>query len=136
MSQFMQQNAVYLFIGTLMLWMLWQRVLAPRLSGVISLSAPDYMQLRDAPHSLVDVRQPGEWRSVRAVSAIHIPLGEISNRMHEIPRERPVVLICASGARSAMAATALAKAGFSEVYNFSGGMGAWSGAGLPIQTGG
>jgi len=47
----------------------------------------------------------------------------------------PLVVICASGNRSAMAATKLAKAGFEPVYNFSGGMGSWKSAGLPVKSG-
>ena len=133
--QFMQQNAVYMFIALLVGWMLWQRVIAPRLSGVKRISATDYMKMRKQSHTLVDVRQPGEWRSGHAGVAVHIPLGEINQRMSEIPEDRPVVVICASGNRSAMAATALAKAGFATVYNFSGGMGAWRSAGLPVKSG-
>jgi len=131
--QFMQQYAVYIFIAVLISWFLWQRVIGPRLSGVKSLSAADYMQMRKQPHTLVDVRQPGEWQAIHATTAIHIPLGEVKQRMHEIPKDKTVVVICASGARSSMAATALANAGYSEVFNFSGGMGAWSSAGLPTK---
>jgi len=133
--QFMQQNAVYIFITLLIGWILWQRIIAPKLSGVKSISASEYLKLRDQPHVLLDVRQPGEWQSGHAKIAVHIPLGEVSSRMHEIAQDKPVVVICASGNRSAMAATALAKSGFETVYNFSGGMGAWQGAGLPTQSG-
>lgn len=133
--QFMQQNAVYIFLALFIGWMLWQRILAPKLSGVKTISASDYMGIRDHPHTLVDVRQQGEWKSGHASVAKHIPLGEITKRMHEIPQDKPVVVICASGNRSAMAATALAKSGFETVYNFSGGMSAWQGAGLPLKSG-
>ncbi len=133
--QFMQQNAVYIFLALFIGWMLWQRIIAPKLSGVKTISATDYMQMRDQPHTLVDVRQRGEWQSGHASAATHIPLGEIANRMREIPQDKPVVVICASGNRSAMAATALAKQGFETVYNFAGGMGAWQGAGLPVRRG-
>ncbi|MDQ6992981.1 MAG: rhodanese-like domain-containing protein [Mariprofundus sp.] len=133
--QFMEQNAVYIFIALLISWMLWQRLLAPMLSGVKSLSASGYFAMRDEPHTLVDVRSAGEWAGAHAPDAVHIPLGEINTRKDEIPDHKPVVVICASGNRSAMAATALAKAGLKPVYNFSGGMGAWQSAGLPLKTG-
>jgi len=133
--QFMQQNAVCIFLALLIGWMLWQRMIAPKLSGVKSISALTYMQMRNEPHTLLDVRQPGEWASGHAKDATHMPLGEVAERMHELPKEKPVVVICASGNRSAMAATALAKAGFDTVYNFSGGMGAWQGGGLPVSSG-
>ena len=131
--QFMQENAVYIFISLLIGWMIWQRVIWPKMSGVKSLSAADYMQMRNQAHTLVDVRQLGEWQGMHATTAIHIPLGEISQRMNEIPQDRVVVVICASGGRSSMAATAIANAGYNDVYNFSGGMAAWSSAGLPTK---
>ncbi|OIO73643.1 MAG: rhodanese [Zetaproteobacteria bacterium CG1_02_53_45] len=133
--QFMQQNAVYIFIATVILWVLWQRIIGPKMSGVKSMNASAYLQIRNKPHTVVDVRQQGEWESGHATKAVHIPLGEIKQRMGEIAKDRPVIVVCASGARSSMAATALANAGYDEVYNFSGGMGAWSSANLPVKRG-
>jgi len=135
MSDWMQANAVYLFMALLVGWMLWQRILAPMLSGVKKLDAAAYMKLRNNEHVLVDVRTPSEWASGHAPKALHIPVGDISRRMREIPEGKPVVVVCASGNRSAMAATALAKNGFDPVYNFAGGMGAWRSAGLPVKAG-
>jgi rhodanese-related sulfurtransferase len=130
-----QQNFGYIVMGLFIAWMLWRRLIAPKLSGVASMSAGEYMQLRDQPHALVDVRSAGEWASGHAPNAVHIPLGELSGRQREIPATQPVVVVCASGNRSAVAATTLARQGFKPVYNFSGGMSAWQGAGLPVRTG-
>lgn len=135
MSEWMQANTVYLFMALLMGWLLWQRLLAPMLSGVKRLDAADYMALRNSEHVLLDVRTDSEWSSGHAPRAMHIPLGDIARRMQEIPGGKPVVVLCASGNRSAMAATALAKRGFTPVYNFSGGMGAWLNSGLPVKSG-
>jgi len=133
--EFIQQNAINIFLATLIVWMLWKRLIAPKLSGVKAISASGYMQMAREPHTLVDVRQLPEWTSTHAKTAIHIPLGEIAKRMSEVSKEAPVVVICASGNRSSMAATKLAKAGFATVYNFSGGMAAWQSAGLPVKSG-
>lgn len=133
MTEFMQQNAVYIFMALLIGWMLYQRVLAPKMAGVQSISAGEYMKMRDEPHTLVDVRSASEWNSGHASKAVHIPLGEVTQRLREIREGQPVVVICASGARSAMAAVTLAKAGYKPVYNFSGGMGSWRSAGLPVK---
>ena len=133
--EFMQQNAVYMFIGVVLAWFVWQRVIGPRMAGVKSIGATEYMQMRDKEHTLLDVRQQGEWRAGHAPAAIHIPLGELKQRMDEVSKDKPVIVICASGNRSSMAATALGNTGHNEVYNFSGGMGAWGGAGLPVKTG-
>ncbi|MDX8389373.1 MAG: rhodanese-like domain-containing protein [Mariprofundaceae bacterium] len=132
--EFIQQNAINIALGTLLVWMLWRRLIAPKLSGVKTISASEYMQIAREPHTILDVRQLGEWTSGHAKEAIHIPLGEVGKRMCEITQETPVVVICASGNRSAMAATKLAKSGFDTVYNFSGGMGAWQAAGLPLSA--
>jgi rhodanese-related sulfurtransferase len=135
MSDWMQANGVYLFIALLVGWTLWQRLLAPMFSGVKRISATEYLKMRDSDHVLVDVRTPTEWANGHAPKAVHIPLGEIAKRMREIPDGRPVVVVCASGNRSAMAATALAKHGFTPVFNLAGGMGAWRSAGLPVKSG-
>jgi len=58
--QFMQQNAVYIFLALLIGWMLWQRVIAPKLSGVKSISAAEYMKMRKDTHTLVDAQRLDE----------------------------------------------------------------------------
>jgi len=82
---------------------------------------------------LVDVREPAEWSQGHAPDAQLIPLGSLGNRLAEIPREREVLLICRSGNRSGTAQQQLLKLGYEQVYNVSGGMNAWAGAGLPVQ---
>ncbi|MBF0282724.1 MAG: rhodanese-like domain-containing protein [Zetaproteobacteria bacterium] len=133
--EWMQQNIGMVLAALILLWMLWRRVLAPKLSGVKSLSSSEYLRLRDVDHLLIDVRSSGEWSSGHAERAKHIPLGDLNHRMKEIAKDKPVVVICASGMRSSQAATMLAKAGYGEVYNFSGGMGAWQGAGFSVVKG-
>jgi rhodanese-related sulfurtransferase len=82
---------------------------------------------------LVDVREPDEWLAGHAPGAQHIPLGEVSVRYHEIPKDRDVYLICRSGARSARAAQALAGAGWTAL-NVADGMQGWQAAGRPMTT--
>ena len=84
---------------------------------------------------LVDVRQPNEWRSGRAAGARHIPLGELTRRIGELPKEQPVYLICASGNRSKVAAQVLQRAGFVTPVSVSGGTGPWIRARLPVERG-
>ena len=130
-----QQNIINIIIFAVIGWILWGRLVAPKLSGVKSISATDYMHFRNEAHTLLDVRSADEWQSGHPPKAIHIALGDISKRMHEISKTEPLVVICASGMRSSMAATQLAKAGFAPIYNFSGGMGSWQSAGLPVKKG-
>lgn len=79
----------------------------------------------DAPF-LLDVREPDEVASWAIPGAINVPLGQLGARVSEIPRDRQVVTVCAAGARSSMAADALAEAGY-EVANLVGGMASWAG---------
>jgi rhodanese-related sulfurtransferase len=128
-----EQNLSSLLIAAFVAWILWKRIVAPKLAGVKKISAAEYIKMSTQPHTLLDVRQDAEWARGHAAEAVHIPLGEVMQRSDEIPVGQPVVVICASGNRSAMAATKLAKSGFTTVYNFSGGMSAWGGTQLPVK---
>ena len=82
---------------------------------------------------LLDVREPSEWRAGHAPGATLIPLGQLSQRLAELPREREIIAVCRSGNRSGVAAGILRGAGFTQVHNMTGGMNAWARAGLPIK---
>jgi rhodanese-related sulfurtransferase len=73
---------------------------------------------------LVDVREDSERARGFAPGSRHLPLGELKQRLDELPTDRPVAFICQSGRRSAMAATAARRAGL-DAHNVSGGMTAW-----------
>jgi rhodanese-related sulfurtransferase len=66
---------------------------------------------------LVDVRSPAEFASAHAPETVNIPLQELGARLAEIPRDKPVVVGCASGTRSGMASLMLKKNGYRQVYN-------------------
>ncbi len=70
--------------------------------------------------TVVDVRSEGEFRSGAYRDAINVPLQVLSGRFDRIPRDRPVVVYCASGSRSATAARILKKAGYADVSNAGG----------------
>ena len=84
---------------------------------------------------LLDVREPAEWRAGHAPKARHIPLGQLTDRLTEIPADRPVITVCRSGARSRQAAALLARQG-RQVHNLTGGMHAWTGAGMALRANG
>lgn len=75
--------------------------------------------------TLVDVRTPAEWRDGHIDGAVLIPVQELEQRLQEIARDRPVVVYCASGNRSARAAATLSAAGY-DVHDL-GGMSRWGG---------
>lgn len=78
--------------------------------------------------ALVDVREPWEWHvgNLEDLGATLIPLGQLPDRMAEIPRDRPVVFLCRTGVRSLNAARQLKDDGYDRVYNLRGGMVAWA----------
>lgn len=78
----------------------------------------------DAPN-LLDVRTKAEWEAEHIESALHIPLPTLPRRLENLPRERPLAIICGSGYRSSIAGSLLQKAGFSRVQNVMGGMAAY-----------
>jgi rhodanese-related sulfurtransferase len=84
---------------------------------------------------LVDVREPGEYAQFRARGAVLMPLSVFQLRYVQLPRDRPLMLICASGRRSLAAGQFLIHQGFGAVANVEGGSIAWVQARLPIRTG-
>jgi hydroxyacylglutathione hydrolase len=82
--------------------------------------------------TLVDVRNDVEWASGHIDGAIHISLGTIGDRVSDIPTDKPIVLQCAAGARSSIAASVLKAHGVDNVINLVGGMGEWRKADLPV----
>jgi rhodanese-related sulfurtransferase len=99
--------------------------------------APQAAQLRlkgNPSPQLVDVRTEEENREGLIKGSKNIPLHELEGRLGEIPKDRPVLLYCRSGARSGAALSILKSRGYTEVAHISGGMMAWGGQGLPIDV--
>jgi len=91
------------------------------------------LRLRSStPPVLVDVRTATERSQKHIDGSTHIPLNHLIERMREIPRERPVLLHCAGGYRSSIAASLLEREGFGDVSELAGGIAAWETAGLPV----
>ena len=83
---------------------------------------------------LIDVRENDEWAAGHARGAIHIPLGELSDRLKEIDPGKDIYLICHSGGRSAQAGQYLEAALGWDVINVEGGTQAWRADGLAIDV--
>jgi rhodanese-related sulfurtransferase len=83
--------------------------------------------------TLLDVRRADEWEAGHAPEAVFLPLDELGDRYTELPTDRPIVVICKVGGRSARAAEALVGAGY-EAVNLAGGMKAWVAEGLACVT--
>ena len=88
------------------------------------------------PPLLVDVRTPRE-RAEKAIGgSLHIPLNTLPSRTADLPRDRSVIVFCAGGYRSSIAASLLQRDGFTSVSELAGGIAAWEAAGLPLSGSG
>lgn len=84
---------------------------------------------------ILDVREPDEWVQGHIPNATLIPLGQLAERVEELPKDREIVVVCRSGNRSREGAVILLKAGFEQVSSMTGGMNNWTAAGYPVVTG-
>jgi rhodanese-related sulfurtransferase len=98
---------------------------------------PNWLEehLRDV--QIVDVREPAEFNGPlgHVPGARLIPLGTLLDKSDSIDKQKPVVVVCRSGARSAQATLMLGKAGFDKVANLSGGMLRWRAQRLQVEGG-
>lgn len=94
-------------------------------------------RLREDPAAplLLDVREPGEFVALRAPGAALLPTSTFMARIDELPSDRPLLVICHTGARSAAVTGYLLRSGRTDVVNVAGGMDAWQRAGLPVSRG-
>lgn len=106
---------------------------SPSVPSVPSVSPAELDPARPVPSDavLVDVRELDEWEAGHAPDAVHIPLGELTERLGELPEADRLLLICHSGARSGRATAWLVQNGYDAV-NVDGGMVDWVRAGLPV----
>lgn len=84
---------------------------------------------------LLDVRTPQEYLQFRLANAHLIPIDQLTQRLGELPKDRPILVYCAVGSRSAQVFNYLARRGYQEVYNLDGGIYAWAQGGYPILQG-
>ncbi|EHR50864.1 Rhodanese-related sulfurtransferase [Saccharomonospora marina XMU15] len=97
-------------------------------------SVEEFAAAQRAGALVVDVREPAEYLGGHVPGARLYPLSSLTSRMAELPRRERIYVICASGNRSAMAASVLEQAGF-DARSVAGGMSAWTGDGRPVLRG-
>lgn len=108
-----------------------------RLRGINNVDVHEAKELINTRDAVVlDVREADEFVAARIPSARHIPLREIGGRINELKpyKDKPIVVSCRSGSRSAHAVRMLHKQGFTEVYNLKGGLVAWVRANLALES--
>jgi rhodanese-related sulfurtransferase len=108
----------------------------PAATGLAAnISIEQAAQLRDEGAFILDVREPDEWVNFHIPGSTLIPLGELPDRLSEIPTGEKIVVVCNSGNRSKPGRDILLDAGFGEVTSMNGGVSGWKTQGLPIVTG-
>lgn len=84
---------------------------------------------------LLDVRERHEFDTVRAPGAVLVPTSRFTEYVDKLPADRPLLVICHSGNRSAAVTGYLTRSGRTDVANVAGGMEAWERTGLPVRRG-
>jgi rhodanese-related sulfurtransferase len=134
--QFIQSNIWLVLIAVTSGFMLLWSFFGNRLRGVKEVDCAEALQLINHKEACVlDVREPDEFKGGHLLNAKLIPLGKLRDRIGELERyrEKPIVVICRSGQRSATACALLGKEGYAQVYNLYGGITAWQKTGLPLE---
>jgi hydroxyacylglutathione hydrolase len=89
----------------------------------------------DEPPLVLDVRTPSERAQKRISGSVGLPLNHLGERLSEVPTDRPLLVHCAGGYRSSIAASLLQHHGYTDVREIAGGLAAWEAAKLPLETG-
>jgi rhodanese-related sulfurtransferase len=87
------------------------------------------------PAVLLDIRERDEFLALRVEGSLFVPMSQLGARLHEIPKDRPVMVICASGSRSLNVVSYLLASGWEDVGNVAGGIDTWMRMGLPVRRG-
>jgi len=134
--QFIQSNIWLVLIavtsGIMLLWSFFGN----KLRGIKEVDCAAALQLINHKEACVlDVREPDEFKAGHLLNAKPIPLGKLRERVGEMERyrDKPIIVVCRSGNRSATACALLGRDGFAQAYNLTGGVTAWQKAGLPLE---
>lgn len=133
--QFIVDNWMLILVAFVSGGMLVWPMVSGGAGGGVSVGTAEAVRLINREKGvLVDVCEPAEYAAGHAIGARNIPLGSLQGAK-ELPSNKtvPVLLICASGARSARAAAQLRKAGYERALSIAGGLRAWREASLPVE---
>jgi rhodanese-related sulfurtransferase len=134
--QFLYTNWMLVLImimsGTMLIYPLIQR----RISGMTDVGNVRLTHLlnREGATAL-DIRETKEIDGTKLIGAVHVPLSQLKERVASLSldKSKPIVVYCARGQRGPMAASDLKAAGFTQIFNLTGGFKAWTEAGLPVE---
>lgn len=130
--------AVVVILGIILVTQVLNRPAPSAAAGAAlpaEVSAAEAAALRDSGAFVLDVRQPEEWAEYHVPDSTLIPLGELPNRLNELPRDQEIVIVCRSGNRSRQARDILLDAGFTQVASMAGGLNEWRALGFVTVPG-
>lgn len=132
--EFLQNNLMLVGVAVASGGMLLWQTFGNRLSGLNQVSTAEATRLINDDALVLDVREDKEWAEGHIPNARHIPMAQLSKRLAELDKlkDKPIVVSCRSGYRSASVCRTLKKNGFENVHNLAGGILAWEQAGLPV----
>lgn len=133
-NEFFQEQWPLFVAAAVVAIMLIYSYLGDKISGYKSVNTDEATRLFNDDAFVLDVRSASEYKDGYIGTAINIPSTDIGSNLGRLPndKEAPVLVYCLSGARSARAASTMAKNGYTNVNNLSGGINAWKSAGLPV----
>jgi rhodanese-related sulfurtransferase len=122
--------AIAFISGGMLVWpFVRSRAAGPALS---TLQATQLINAKNAV--VVDVRTPEEFAAGSLPGARNVPVDKFDQKLKDIKKDKPLIVVCATGNRAGKAAAQLRASGFGEVYVLAGGLAAWRDAGLPIRS--
>ncbi len=132
--QFFLDNIILIAVafvsGAMLIWPAVRgRASGPTLS---TLQATQLMNSRNP--QVIDLRNPEEFAKGSLPNARNVPVDKLSARLNELKKDKPVLLVCATGTTAGKTAGLLRSQGFGDVYVLAGGMAAWRDAGLPLRA--
>jgi len=133
LTEFVIHNWVLFLALVIILFMLARTWITP--GGIKNIGPMEAVSLSNHKNGVfIDVRTDDEYREGHILHSLHAPLGLLDSKLKEINKyqNRPLIVYCRSGSRSARAGGLLKKQGFAEVYNLAGGVMAWQNANLPL----
>lgn len=138
MNQYIEFAGNHLFLTTaffVLLGMLIYSFFSTRLRGFAGAAPAEAIRMINHDNAVVlDVREENEFLGGHIVNSLHIPLGFLKDRIGELQKhkDKPIIVSCRTGQRSATACALLKKQGFEKVFNLDGGVTSWQGANLPL----
>ena len=132
-SEFFQEQWPLFLAAFVITLMLVYSYVGDKIAGFKGVNTDEAVRLFNDDAFMLDVRTAGEYKDGYIGEATNISSTEIASKLGQLPadKETPILVYCQTGARSSRVSGLLAKNGYANVYNLSGGIMAWKNAGLP-----